>query len=168
MTSDARTVLLLDTNVWLDNYLPDRPGSTAARSLISSAITHGAVLAYPATIAKDVFYLLERSAKRAIRETTGTVSTEDATAARAYAWGCLDNMRELATAVGIDEPDIWLAGKYRQFNSDFEDNLVLAAAERIHADYLVTSDEQLMRHASIAALAPKHMTDLLTLKSTAG
>jgi hypothetical protein len=49
----------------------------------------------------------------------------------------------------------------RGLNEDLEDNFVLAAFERAHVDYLVTSDCQLRQKATVPALAPKDMTALL-------
>ncbi len=53
------------------------------------------------------------------------------------------------------QADIWYAEKLRGVHDDFEDNLVLAAAERVKATYLVTSDEQLLKHATVATLTPE-------------
>jgi predicted nucleic acid-binding protein len=80
---------------------------------------------------------------------------EDAEAIRDIAWACVDNMSELGTPVGADESDLWLARKYRRLHPDLEDDLVLAAAERAQADYLVTSDEALLRKAMVPALSPE-------------
>lgn len=64
-------------------------------------------------------------------------------------------------AVGMDELDVWLACKYCRFNHDFEDNFALAAAERAKADYLVTSNQDLLHKATVAALSPENMCRLL-------
>ena len=40
------------------------------------------------------------------------------------------------------------------------DNLIVAAAQRSNATYLITSDELLIKHAPVAALTP---SDALTL-----
>ena len=42
-----------------------------------------------------------------------------------------------------------------------EDDLIIAAAERSRADFLVTFDERLTRHAPVAALAPADVLALL-------
>ena len=55
--------------------------------------------------------------------------------------------------MGADSSDVWLARKYQRIHADFEDCMVLAAAQRAKADYLVTSDEALLRHAPVAALS---------------
>lgn len=48
---------------------------------------------------------------------------------------------------------VWLARKHLRISEDFEDCLVLAAAQRAKADLLVTSDEVLLRHAPVVALS---------------
>lgn len=58
------------------------------------------------------------------------------------------------------DTNVWLARKYQRINEDFEDCLVLAAAQRAKADFLVTSDEALLRHAPVTALS---VDDLLAL-----
>ena len=67
----------------------------------------------------------------------------------------------MATAVGVDDSDLWLACKYKALSADLEDNVVLAAAQRCKADHLVTFDEALIRKAPISAMLPKDMTALL-------
>jgi len=57
--------------------------------------------------------------------------------------------------VGADEADVWLAAKYRALNEDLEDNLVLAAANRAKADYLITNDTQLIAKSPVPALTPR-------------
>ena len=56
-------------------------------------------------------------------------------------------MRKQATAVGADESDLWTACNLRSVHNDLEDNLVVAAAQRADATYLVTNDEALIKHA---------------------
>lgn len=61
----------------------------------------------------------------------------------------------------MDEADLWLACRYRTLTWDLEDNVVLAAAQRAEADYLVTSDRALIQRATVAVLAPGDMTAVL-------
>lgn len=77
------------------------------------------------------------------------------------AWACVDRMRDFAVAVGADESDVWLASKYRSFNWDLEDNMVLAAAKRANVDYLATNDKDLIAKATVAALAPADLVKLI-------
>jgi predicted nucleic acid-binding protein len=61
----------------------------------------------------------------------------------------------------LDNSDVWLARKYRTLHDDFEDNFILAAAERAKVDFLVTSDQSLLRKATVAALSPQDMLAVL-------
>ena len=159
--ANRQTTLLIDTNVWLDCFLPGRPGQRDALNVVSTAIDLGIPLLYAVTSAKDVFYLVAAVLKREVRMQKGSFSEVDAACASSAAWACVENMRENATAVGADESDLWLACTYRGVHGDLEDNMVLAAARRSNATYLVTSDERLIRHAPVAALAPADAVEAL-------
>ena len=157
-------VLLLDTNVWLDYYLPWRSGYTAARQLIVSAFEQNQTLAYAVPSIKDVFYITAAEHKRAERAAVGTLSASAAQAATVAAWGCVNNMQEIACAVSLDHTDVWTASKQRILHGDFEDDLIIAAALRGRVDYLVTNDEELLRHCPAAALNVSDMCKLLEMR----
>ena len=145
--------VLLDTNVWLDAFDGARRRSRVANELLDVCVRKGIDLLYAVGTAKDVYYLVGASLKRQVRAIGEALSEEQARAASAYAAACVANMDEIATAVGADSSDIWLARKYQRIHEDFEDCLVLAAAQRAKADLLVTSDEALLRHAPVAVLS---------------
>lgn len=157
--------LLVDTNVWVDSFLGYRPGHKAAMDFIAAAQGVSAQLLYPVGAMQDVFAILIMELKRKTRETR-EVDEACMNVIRRVAWGCIDSLTEGAAAVGADGSDVWLASKYRAVNWDLEDNMVLAAAKRAEADYLVTSDKVLIAKSSVAALAPADMAALLkTLRS---
>ena len=153
--NDSLASLLIDTNVWLDNYIPDRANSPYARSLFSTAQTQGIQLLYAVESIKDVFYMVAADFKAKVRAQGASVGAVEAEAARQLAWSCIENMRELACAVGADESDVWLASKYRALHDDFEDDLILAAARRAQADYLITGDIKLIEKSTVPALTPQ-------------
>lgn len=157
-------LLLVDTNVWMCNYVPMRSGHALAREFFQTAWECKAQLLYPAPILKDVFYLLGIEYKRQIRAQKGELSQGDASVVNELAWGCVQNMREMATAVGVDESDLWLACKYKALDSDLEDNVILAAAQRCNADHLVTFDEVLIRRAPVSAMLPEDVIKLLRMQ----
>lgn len=152
--------LVVDTNVWVDYFLGFRPRSAEARSFMEAARLAGAQILYPIGILQDVFAILMVELKRSV-QADSVISESDIHAFRHLAWGCVDAMREIACSVGADESDAWLACKYRTVNWDLEDNMVIAAAKRIQADYLVTSDKELIAKAPIAALTPADMCEVL-------
>ena len=117
--------LLIDTNVWMDYYDASRTGSKAAFELINNALEHGAELVYTVPSSKDVFYLIGRAYKGVLRTVNQERSSEDlAAVAREMAWGCVRNMSEIATAVGCDGRDVWIAEKQKRLHPDYEDNLL--------------------------------------------
>ena len=153
--------VLVDTNVWLDKYLPLREGHDAACQALADAVAHDVELAFATSSAKDVFYLVASCLKREARAQGEALSSGDAAAIRALAWAVVDNMCECATAIGADMPDVWLARKYRSVHADFEDDLVIVAAQRARADLIVTRDEQLIRHSPVACMTPGDLSRLL-------
>lgn len=153
--------LLIDTNIWVDHFLKNRAGSSVATALLQSAVTHGVTLLYPIGSIKDVYYLLRTGYKALARELCGDLGESAARAAEGTAWDCTRTMRDVATAVGADESDLWLAEKNHALHRDLEDDLVIAAAQRSGADYLVTVDKELRHRAPVATLAPEDMLVVL-------
>ncbi len=153
--------LLIDTNVWLDNYLGFRQGHDDARQMLLLAYKKGCTLLYPTACAKDVYYLIVQSLKHLERKEHGELTDSESKAIDELAWGCVTNMREVATAVGMDQSDLWMAAKLRPLIGDLEDALVLASGMRVDADYLVTSDKKLLSKAAVATLTVEDMTRLL-------
>lgn len=147
--------LLVDTNTWLSAYLPQRPGHNEAMEFFSVARRCGAKLLYPATSIRDVFYISGRTLKGEARDTDGALAQEDAQSIQRICWGIVDNMREMGTAVGVDEADVWQAAKLRALHGDLEDDLVRVAAMRAKADVIVTWDKGLLSKAMSATLTPK-------------
>lgn len=154
--------LMVDSCVWVDAYCADHAGCEDARAFLSQAAGAGVQLLFAVHAAKDVLYVLEHEFKRMARQ-AGTLDEGTARAAKATALGCLRAMQGVATAVGADQSDLWLADRYLALHNDFEDNLVLAACRRSGADFLVTDDRALLAHADVAAKTPRQMADVLQL-----
>lgn len=145
--------MLIDTNVWLDYYLGFRTGHRSALALLDMANNLDILLLCAVTTTKDLFYLIAADFKHSYRQAhDGLLTPEGARAATEVAWACLRNLEEVATAVGCDQSDVWLARAQRSLHEDYEDNLIIAAAQRADADLLVTNDAGLVRHSPVAAL----------------
>lgn len=157
----ANPRIMLDTTVWIDFFVPGRSGSATAMRLVRSAIEAGAELLYISGILSDLFYEVRRDAAEWVRASSGEVSRDAARLCHGYAWGCVEDLHELATAVGTEDADVRRALRYRSLSEDLEDNLVLAAARRADVDYLVTTDRVLLAKATVAALAPQDMLTVL-------
>ena len=156
--------ILVDTNVWLDRFVPQRPGAAHARRLFARCSRDDILLMYPPHTMQDVFYLVARDAEAWIRSQKGLLSDEAAAAANSQAWECACSMSEMATMVSMGQGDLWVALKYRELHNDLEDDLVIAVAQRVGADYLVTSDKQLIAKSLVPALTPEDMLVVLAAR----
>ena len=140
-------LVLLDTNVWLDDFIPSRTRHDVVRRMVDRLIRSDVTLLFAMTSTKDVYYALASYFKGEVRRS----------AANEAAWGSLQLMGRIATPVGVDMSDYWVASHLKHVHHDYEDNLVVAAAQRAQADCLVTSDEALLRHTPLAAYSPEDM-----------
>ena len=153
--------LLIDTNVWLDSFLPHRREHKAALDLLNLARERHIIILYSVGTIKDVSFLANTGFKESVRLQGGNVDEACAVVARQFAWSCVQNMRRIATAVGTDESDVWMAEKLHAIHPDFEDDLILSAARRCNPDYLVTRDKRLLEHAIVPAITPARLLVLL-------
>lgn len=158
--SAGKPLVFVDTCVWLDLFLLDRPGRKDAEALIHYALDNDVPLVYASHSALDVYAKAGICAKRFFR-VAGQLTDAQARAARTFAWDCAARMREVATPVPADTSDFYFAEKYRPLHGDLEDDLILAACSRARANYLVTTDKRLLRHADISAKTPMEMLALL-------
>lgn len=149
--------LLLDTNVWLDYLLgADEPGAQA-KQLIMRCIEQDIPLLYAPTSLKDVFYILPRRLR--MRSAAGEPLRDESL--RPIAWACVRIMTELGVAAPQSLPECNLAWMLRHEHSDFEDNLVMAAAETSNAGYVVTSDKAMLDHYAPSCITPSQALRLL-------
>lgn len=148
--------LLLDTNVLLDYCDGSRPRCHEAVCLISTAVKYGHELLVSPTSLKDVFFILERTLKQRARgaDPSRVLTEQTSNAINQVVWSYLESVCEWVTPVGIDMGDIWMARKHKAVHRDFEDNLVVAAALRAGADFLVTNDARLMLESQANAVTP--------------
>jgi predicted nucleic acid-binding protein len=161
--TNRELTMLVDTNVWIDRFLPGRPGHAVARSFLESCVDEGVTLLYPLRALQDVFWQVVVSNKKWVREGGGELSEGHAKAINGFAWDCIDSMSIVGTPVGADASDVWYARHLREIHHDFEDDMVLAAADRAKPDYVVTSDRKLIQKATVAALTPEDALKVLDM-----
>ena len=104
-----------------------------------------------------MFYIAERQFKEYAREMQGTLTEDGAAASTNNAWEVAEGLNDVATPIAMDAADVWMARKLRSVHNDLEDNLVIAAAERANADYIVTSDAKLLQNPHVRALTAADM-----------
>lgn len=150
----TRPALLVDTNVWLDLEFGER-GGWPTEFLVAARMAD-ARMGIAAHSLKDVYYLIQRRIKLDDQRLGGVDPQRSAAAARAAAWAVVEHIMEVAEVVRSDYIDAHLATKQRRLHDDYEDDLIIAAAMRMKADLLVTSDQALIQHSPIAALTPQN------------
>ena len=154
--------LLIDTNVWLDIEYGKR-GGWPMEFLVAARMAD-ARLGIASHSLKDVYYLIQRKIKLDDQRLGGVDPERSAAAARTAAWAVVQHILDNAEVVGSDYLDAYLATKQRRIHDDYEDDLIIAAAMRMNADMLVTSDRALLAHAPIAALSPQDVIHWLADK----
>ncbi len=140
------SMVLLDTNVWLDDFIPSRARHDVVRKMIDRLIRSDVTLLFAMTSTKDVYYALASYFKGEVRRSGEALTDAAAYAADEAAWGFLQLMGRIATPVGVDMSDYWVASQLKYVHHDYGDNLVVAAAH-----------EALLRHAPLAAYSPEDM-----------
>lgn len=113
----SKPTLLLDTNVWLDIYLPRRPQGNVALALVREAISRDASLAFPSQSILDVYQRVLVENKRWIRE-AGELTEAHSLAVRRMARDCVNDMREMAVAIPVGASDLYLACAFRDAHDD--------------------------------------------------
>lgn len=153
--------LLLDTNVWVD-YAEGNPATVRSiMQVLDARIKKRAVLYVSPLSLKDAFYLIQLRSKRAMEVERGSCSQGDYQAIQDMAAACVRRFMDFALVVPLGYNDCLHAMSLRPVHGDFEDDLIMAAAARVGADYLVSSDKRLRNHAPVACLTPQEAASLL-------
>lgn len=147
--------LLLDTNVWLDYFMGEGPCLNEISQIIACGQTNSLTLLYAPTTAKDLFYIIPRR----LRMRGGSDDVSYAPAARA----CLNRMMEIAVAAPLSFPECELARALNKKFPDFEDNLIIAAAETSKVDFIVTQDKVFLGQVPEVCITPARAVELLGL-----
>lgn len=155
MTKPMLRSVLLDTNVWLDNYIGSRKGNAAAGEVFRCAVENDLTIYYAPTSLKDVYYLIGSFLKADARSRGEAVTEERARAIQEVAWGCAHNMSWLGISAPIGELQVRTAMRCRGIHPDLEDNLVLACLEVEGVDSFVTSDQALLGKAPVPSFTPE-------------
>lgn len=139
---------LVDTNVWVDYFLRRGENYRAIISFLSEMSTSEAAAMYTASLTvKDVSYVLAQQMKAEVRAEGKKVTADVAAAANEVAWGCVRTIREFGYVVPVGQNEIWNAFMFKRIHNDLEDDILLGVGESIGADYIVTHDKLLQKHA---------------------
>lgn len=157
----ARPIVFVDTSVWLDRYLPDSANSSACTSFFSYAQLHELDLYYSSPSIKDIFYIFRQRTKRLLAASGATLTADISASIDDTAWSIVSDIRRVGMLATLSAHDLDYAEGLRPVHGDFEDDLIIAAARRANADYLVTNDKELALHSPVVALDPMTMLAVL-------
>lgn len=137
MNNNRCKSVVIDTNILLDYYNTDRKGHKNASSFFKHLHTEQIqfYIAYHSLV--DYVYLQ----KDYFKSNTDFTSRQ----AENIIVSSLNMILDYLTVVGADHFDMKLGIKSFARHQDFEDNLVIAAAERANADYVLTSDAEMLK-----------------------
>lgn len=139
---------LVDSNIWLDYFLRREPGYRDALRFLSLIACSEEACMYTASLTvKDVAYLLSNDMKKGARERGDKITPDLVSAANEVAWGCVRTIRDFGYIAPVGQREIWNAFMFKHLHSDLEDDILLGAGETIDADYIVTHDKLLQKHA---------------------
>ena len=93
-------IIMVDTNVWADLYVPGRPLREASLSFFEVAQRDDVELTFTVDIARAVYRIVSHEAKRWVRQDKGSLPDAYAKAIASHAWDFMESMQEQATAVG--------------------------------------------------------------------
>ena len=126
--------LLLDTNVFIDYLGRKQPFFEDARNIVAAGFFGDTKLWVPAQSATDAFYVLSRYV---------TAEKLQESLLRAF---------DIIEPVSLSADDLRRAARLRW--DDYEDCLIALAADKAHADYLITRDARGFIRSPVPALSP--------------
>ena len=161
-----RIEMLFDTDVWVD-FFCDWQGNARVIGRVLEAVerSDGQILC-AVTSVHDVYYLVQQVLRlrtpQAQRDTPASIE-----ARRKVAWSCVTFLRKRALIVGADMSDCLEAEVLKSVHGDLGDNLVLAAAKRTRASYLVSQNEALRAHAPLPGISVREAAELMQVSADA-
>lgn len=157
---NRKRLLLVDTNVWIDYFMKYEPTCHDCAGIVEAAADDRIGLLVAPTTLKDIFYIIPRQLRR---ENTDGAAAD--TSFKPAAWACIEFILSVATPAPQSAAECELARALRNTFDDLENSLILAAAETADADYIVTSDQQLLSSYPEVFVTPKRALELIELTS---
>lgn len=140
--------LLIDTNVWLEYFLARTNATEPTAELLSRAAEAEDIVLFSSSLSvKDVYYILGRTMKADARR-EGALTPEAIAGADETAWACVRLIRQKSIIASVGADEVFDSFVFKYHHNDFEDDLMLGVANRIDADYVVTEDKNLIKHAN--------------------
>ena len=147
--------LLIDTNVWIDFFLPARNDHINAQELIGYCEKFNVEMYAAFHSITNFNYIFKNNLKLLYKN---KLSSEEI---NKLAWNATNNIIHSATIVGADYGDAYGAFIYKDIHNDYEDDIVYILAQKAKTDYIVTNDKNMIKHSPIGAYNTKDALKLV-------
>ena len=137
MTDVSMQRILLDTNVLLDYLLHRDDHAKMAEAVMELGAKNNITLLCASLSLKDIAYLSSSAIRREFKPNESEVEN--------FTRGFLSS-REMCDIVAVDESTCDKAFSLQKRHRDFEDDLIIVAAQQSGANCVVTSDAELISH----------------------
>lgn len=155
---NRRIRVMVDTNVALNYALGNEVAVDEIRCFLNTCADKDIDVLLTATSLKDMFYIMPRAYRRQLSPNSVDLPQHELDALiRDVSWHAICDAMALYGIVGVDQDVCESAVGLRRHHPDFEDNLVMSAADSVSAKYVVTYDEQLIKHFPGICMTPKHV-----------
>ncbi len=146
MTDVSMQRILLDTNVLLD-YLLIAMITPRWRNRLWNLARDNVTLLCASLSLKDIAYLSSSAIRREFKSNESEVEnfTQSFLSSR-VPWHCIEQVKEMCDIVAVDESTCDKAFSLQKRHRDFEDDLIIVAAQQSGANCVVTSDAELISH----------------------
>lgn len=147
MTDVSMQRILLDTNVLLDYLLHRDDHAKMAESVMELGAKNNVTLLCASLSLKDIAYLSSSAIRREFKPNESDVEnfTRGFLSSR-VPWRCIEQVKEMCDIVAVDESTCDKAFSLQKRHRDFEDDLIIVAAQQSGANCVVTSDAELISH----------------------
>ena len=147
MTDVSMQRILLDTNVLLDYLLHRDDHAKMAEAVMELGAKNNITLLCASLSLKDIAYLSSSAIRREFKPNESEVEnfTRGFLSSR-VPWRCIEQVKEMCDIVAVDESTCDKAFSLQKRHRDFEDDLIIVAAQQSGANCVVTSDAELISH----------------------
>ena len=147
MRQSKQVSILCDTNILIYYMLCTPRFIKDVMKLFERCVEREVKLSCASLSLKDVFYITpERFKERFMNDESMVVAITAKLILPEVAWSGISKLKELMTIVPIGAEECELAQSLRHAHNDFEDDLIIAAAQQSGATYVVTYDKKLAKH----------------------
>ena len=136
MTDVSMQRILLDTNVLLDYLLHRDDHAKMAEAVMELGAKNNITLLCASLSIRREFKPNESEVENFTR---GFLSSR-------VPWRCIEQVKEMCDIVAVDESTCDKAFSLQKRHRDFEDDLIIVAAQQSGANCVVTSDAELISH----------------------